>query len=112
MNSKQRLPNSDKRGLNSANLLGTQEHPLHGLNVEMPTSITKHNVIQLAEFLLFAARAHFIIAFWVNGTALPEVDFDIGESYAGNLANTPSGNSSLFFWFFPSDNPDASDEVW
>ena len=52
-----------------------------------------------------------LVEFAVNGTGLPYVDFDIGESYAGNLANTPSGNSSLFFWFFPSTNPLAKDEV-
>ncbi|KAI9755943.1 MAG: hypothetical protein M4579_004074 [Chaenotheca gracillima] len=49
--------------------------------------------------------------FAVNGTGIPEVDFDVGESYAGTLPNTPSGNSSLWFWFFPSDNPDAKDEI-
>ncbi|KAJ9312527.1 hypothetical protein DTO271D3_7229 [Paecilomyces variotii] len=49
--------------------------------------------------------------FAVNGSAIPEVDFDIGESYAGTLPNTPSGNSTLFFWFFPSENPKASDEI-
>lgn len=49
--------------------------------------------------------------FAVNGSALPDVNLDIGESYAGTLPNTPSGNSSLFFWFFPSKNPAASDEI-
>ncbi|KAF9894068.1 hypothetical protein FE257_009041 [Aspergillus nanangensis] len=49
--------------------------------------------------------------FLVNGASIPEVDFDIGESYAGLLPNTPAGNSSLFFWFFPSQNPKASDEI-
>ncbi|KAH8429279.1 putative serine carboxypeptidase (CpdS) [Aspergillus melleus] len=49
--------------------------------------------------------------FLVNGTGIPEVDFDVGESYAGLLPNTPSGNSSLFFWFFPSQNPKATDEI-
>ncbi|KAF7117671.1 hypothetical protein CNMCM5793_006794 [Aspergillus hiratsukae] len=49
--------------------------------------------------------------FLVNGTGIPEVDFDVGESYAGTLPNTPAGNSSLFFWFFPSMNPKAHDEI-
>ncbi|KAL4893093.1 carboxypeptidase 4 [Aspergillus ambiguus] len=49
--------------------------------------------------------------FLVNGTTIPEVDFDVGESYAGLLPNTPAGNSSLFFWFFPSQNPKAKDEI-
>ncbi|KAJ5226512.1 hypothetical protein N7468_007737 [Penicillium chermesinum] len=41
----------------------------------------------------------------------PQVPFDIGESYAGLLPNTPHGNSSLFFWFFPSTNPAADKEI-
>ncbi|KAL4890596.1 Alpha/Beta hydrolase protein [Aspergillus ambiguus] len=49
-------------------------------------------------------------AFAVNGSAIPEVNFDIGESYAGYLNNTPSGNSSLYFWFFPTTNSAADDE--
>lgn len=56
-------------------------------------------------------RGSSSLGFAVNGSALPDVDFNIGESYAGTLPNTPSGNSSLFFWFFPSKNPAASDEV-
>ena len=48
--------------------------------------------------------------YWVNGTALPEVDFDIGESYAGNLPIDSTGKS-LFFWFVPTTNPAASDEI-
>jgi carboxypeptidase D len=27
------------------------------------------------------------------------------------LSNAPHGESSLFFWFFPSTNPDADKEV-
>ncbi|KAG2419957.1 carboxypeptidase cpdS precursor [Aspergillus terreus] len=49
--------------------------------------------------------------FLINGSIIPEVDFDVGESYAGLLPNTPAGNSSLFFWFFPSHNADAEDEI-
>lgn len=51
--------------------------------------------------------------FAVNGTAIPEVDFDIGESYAGTLpVNSNSSNeNALWFWFFPSDNPMAGDEI-
>lgn len=50
--------------------------------------------------------------FSVNGSAIPEVDFDIGESYAGLLPISPSANASeLYFWFFPSHNPDATDEI-
>ncbi|KAL8961943.1 MAG: hypothetical protein Q9193_001584, partial [Seirophora villosa] len=51
--------------------------------------------------------------FVVNGSAIPDVDFDVGESYAGLLpiSSAPDETRQLFFWFFPSANPDASDEV-
>lgn len=49
----------------------------------------------------------------MNGSGIPLVDFDIGESYAGTLSiNSNSSNQNeLFFWFFPSENPKASDEI-
>ncbi|GIZ44414.1 hypothetical protein CKM354_000761200 [Cercospora kikuchii] len=47
--------------------------------------------------------------YWVNGSALPEVYFDIGESYSGLLPIDES--KELFFWFVPSTNPDAKDEI-
>ena len=56
---------------------------------------------------------NYHLAFSVNGTSIPDVNFDIGESYAGTLSI--DGNSSnpnrLWFWFFPSTNPSASDEI-
>ena len=44
---------------------------------------------------------------------MPDVDFDIGESFAGTLSidNDTASQSQLFFWFFPSDNPAASNEI-
>lgn len=45
----------------------------------------------------------------VNGSALPEVKFDIGESYSGLLPIDDS--KELFFWFVPSTNPAASNEI-
>ncbi|KAI7021273.1 alpha/beta-hydrolase [Hortaea werneckii] len=49
----------------------------------------------------------------VNGTAIPEVDFDIGESYAGTLSinGNASNENSLYFWYFPTDNEAAGDEI-
>lgn len=51
--------------------------------------------------------------FAVNGSAIPDVDFNAGESYAGTLPI--DGNSSnpnqLWFWFWPSENPAACDEI-
>lgn len=50
--------------------------------------------------------------FAVDGTAIPDVDFDIGESYAGLLPISDKANSSeLYFWFFPSANELAGDEI-
>ncbi|TIA29022.1 alpha/beta-hydrolase [Aureobasidium pullulans] len=49
--------------------------------------------------------------FAVNGSGLPEVDFDIGESYAGSMPIGNSTTDSLFFWFVPTTNPLASDEI-
>lgn len=51
--------------------------------------------------------------FVVDGSAIPEVNFDIGESYAGLLpiSDSPDETRELFFWFFPSTNPEASDEI-
>lgn len=48
----------------------------------------------------------------MNGTGLPYVDFDIGESYAGlmNITNN-SDDGQLYFWFFPSPNPAAEKEI-
>ncbi|KAK5701436.1 hypothetical protein LTR17_022595 [Elasticomyces elasticus] len=42
--------------------------------------------------------------FAVNGTGIPDVPFDIGESYAGLLPISPASNETreLYFWFFPS----------
>ena len=48
----------------------------------------------------------------VDGTGIPYVDFDIGESYAGLMPISDKANvSELYFWFFPSNNPMADDEI-
>ncbi|KAL2152502.1 hypothetical protein VTH82DRAFT_5686 [Thermothelomyces myriococcoides] len=51
--------------------------------------------------------------FAVDGKGIPDVDFDIGESYAGllPLSNDPADDKNLFFWFFPSTNPAAEKEI-
>lgn len=51
--------------------------------------------------------------FVVNGSAIPDVNFDVGESYAGLLPISGAANETreLFFWFFPSSNPLAADEI-
>jgi len=49
----------------------------------------------------------------VDGKKIPDVDFDIGESYAGlmPIGANMSGDRQLWFWFFPSSNPLAKDEI-
>jgi carboxypeptidase D len=49
----------------------------------------------------------------VNGNALPNITWDIGESYAGLLPITDDKNDErkLFFWFFASYNPEPKDEI-
>ncbi|KAK0754598.1 carboxypeptidase cpdS precursor [Schizothecium vesticola] len=49
--------------------------------------------------------------FVVNGTGIPDVDFDIGDSYAGSLPIRGQEDSNLFFWFFPTSNPDPKKEI-
>ncbi|KAK3995053.1 hypothetical protein QBC44DRAFT_284776 [Cladorrhinum sp. PSN332] len=51
--------------------------------------------------------------FSANGTGIPEVDFDIGESYAGQIRiyNDTTDKSNLFFWFFPTINQTAEKEI-
>ncbi|KAK8216025.1 Alpha/Beta hydrolase protein [Phyllosticta capitalensis] len=51
--------------------------------------------------------------FVVDGRAIPDVPFDVGESYAGLLpiSDDPNESRKLFFWFFPSTNPAAGSEV-
>lgn len=51
--------------------------------------------------------------FAVDGSAIPEVDWDVGESYAGVLpiSDNPDESRKLYFWFFPSSNEEASKEI-
>ncbi|KAG5950134.1 hypothetical protein E4U53_005446 [Claviceps sorghi] len=49
----------------------------------------------------------------LNGTAIPDVDFDIGEAYAGqmSISDDVDGPDKFFFWFQPSPNPAADKEI-
>ncbi|TDZ61158.1 putative serine carboxypeptidase [Colletotrichum trifolii] len=51
--------------------------------------------------------------FVVNGTSIPEVDFDLGESYAGLMPIQLNNDTSekLYFWFFPSESDQAEKEI-
>ncbi|CCF46424.1 serine carboxypeptidase [Colletotrichum higginsianum] len=49
----------------------------------------------------------------VNSTKIPEIDFDVGESYAGllNIDKTNDTAGQLYFWFFPSESQAANKEI-
>src|SRR5438552_10367431 len=51
--------------------------------------------------------------FYVDGANIPDVKFDAGESYAGLLpiSDKKTEERKLYFWFFPSTNPAAEDEI-
>lgn len=51
------------------------------------------------------------IEYVVDGTKIPDVDFDIGESYAGLMPVGNNRSREYYFWFFPSGNPEAGDEI-
>lgn len=48
----------------------------------------------------------------VDGTKIPDVDFDIGESYAGLLPVSSAPDAGqLYFWFFPTSNPNGTEDL-
>ncbi|KAB5559740.1 serine carboxypeptidase [Coniochaeta sp. 2T2.1] len=51
------------------------------------------------------------LKFTVNGSAIPEVNFDAGESYAGQLPIGGDSDGKLYFWFWPTTNPDQPKEI-
>ncbi|GAW18538.1 hypothetical protein ANO14919_080140 [Xylariales sp. No.14919] len=51
--------------------------------------------------------------FAVNGTSIPDVDFDVGESYSGYLpiSDDPDDENELFFWFFANSEGSDAKEI-
>ncbi|KAG2126279.1 Alpha/Beta hydrolase protein [Suillus clintonianus] len=51
--------------------------------------------------------------FYVDGTSIPLVDFDVGPSWAGLLpiSNSPNETRQLFFWFFPPGPEGSLDDL-
>lgn len=49
----------------------------------------------------------------LNGKGIPDVDFDIGEAYAGQMSISKNldGPDKFYFWFQPSTNPAADKEI-
>ncbi|KAF1984270.1 alpha/beta-hydrolase [Aulographum hederae CBS 113979] len=64
-----------------------------------PAPITKRNIHLNEKTEPFA----------VNGSAIPQVPFDLGESYAGSLPVDEGRN--LWYWYVPTSNEKASDEI-
>lgn len=67
----------------------------------------------VSSFTTMNNHTNKFIEFSVNGSAIPDVDFDVGESYAGLLPISKKANETrqLYFWFYPSTNELASDEI-
>ncbi|CAK5262124.1 unnamed protein product [Mycena citricolor] len=51
--------------------------------------------------------------FYVDGTSIPEVDFDVGPSWSGLLpiSSDPNETRKLFFWFFPPGPEGSLDDL-
>ncbi|KAI0751798.1 alpha/beta-hydrolase [Daedaleopsis nitida] len=51
--------------------------------------------------------------FWIGGTTIPDVDWDIGDSWAGLLpiTNKTGEDRKLFFWFFPPGPDGTLDDI-
>jgi carboxypeptidase D len=95
----------NKAAINAFNI----EHPRRYDQIRHPAMPERSTLEKRDSKFLNSNTEKFV----VNGTGIPEVDFDIGESYAGLLPVSQAANDSrqLFFWFFPTTNPDAGNEV-
>ncbi|KAJ7709216.1 serine carboxypeptidase-domain-containing protein [Mycena metata] len=51
--------------------------------------------------------------FYVDGTLIPEVDFDVGPSWSGlmPISADPNETRKLFFWFFPPSPEGSLDDL-
>lgn len=106
------LPSTPLRGTTVAVI------PSQSLSRDFTTLSQKVSVAAVLEPHIIAvncANKHWnatCVDFYVNGTTLPEVDFDVGESYAGNLpiSNNRNESDELFFWFFPTVNEEHQDD--
>lgn len=53
------------------------------------------------------------LEFYVDGTTIPEIDFDVGPSWSGLLPISDDKNETreLFFWFFPPGPTGSTDDM-
>ncbi|GAB7356685.1 hypothetical protein MBLNU459_g7396t1 [Dothideomycetes sp. NU459] len=76
----------------------------------LPANIEERSTSSEAKYII--PQNKNTTKFAVNGKKIPDVNFDIGESYAGLLPVSSAKNASeLYFWFFPSADKQASDEI-
>ncbi|KAK7676938.1 hypothetical protein QCA50_020056 [Cerrena zonata] len=61
----------------------------------------------------YSSISPIVAEFWVNGTSIPEVDFDVGPSWSGLLpiSSDPNETRKLFFWFFPPGPQGSLDDL-
>ncbi|MCJ1388992.1 hypothetical protein MMC18_001845 [Xylographa bjoerkii] len=80
-----------------------------GVERSVPSFEPHFNAPEKRDAYLTNKTAKFV----VDGNGIPDVNFDIGESYAGLLpiSSSPDETRELYFWFFPSENALASDEI-
>ncbi|KAF2729635.1 carboxypeptidase cpdS precursor [Polyplosphaeria fusca] len=88
-----------------------------GKNIELPKPRFQYPPQRSAKRAAqpIVPRSEKTAKFAVNGSAgaIPDVDFDIGESYAGLLPISSNANETgeMYFWYFPSANKAASEEI-
>lgn len=104
--------------LGSSTLAAFNRGAINAFNVEHPKRHDRIGVPVVPERSQFEKRQSRFLnnntqKFVVDGTKIPEVDFDIGESYAGLLPISQAADEErqLYFWFFPTTNPDAGEEL-
>ncbi|TQV99204.1 serine-type carboxypeptidase [Cordyceps javanica] len=78
-------------------------HAAHQMN-RRAAAATEPQKNQTGEVLPPRFRNNGTEKFYVDGKKLPLINWDVGESYAGNLPITDRKNetSELYFWFFPT----------
>ncbi|KAG6910181.1 hypothetical protein DXG01_012630 [Tephrocybe rancida] len=83
----------------------------HNITFSNPkaSGMSAFHVLQLVTRLIRSRRTEF----YVDGTTIPEVDFDVGPSWSGLLPISANANETrkLFFWFFPPGPQGSLDDL-
>jgi carboxypeptidase D len=83
-------------------------------NTQYYNSKTSRKLITLNSIPTLHADS-YLIEYYVSPKGIPEVSFDVGESYAGqipvDLKKNGSKDPKFFYWFFPTVNPAGKDDV-